>query len=52
MNQVERAIEIDPKYEKAHYRQVQILRELGFFEQAMNCVPHWASNKEIQQLQQ
>ena len=47
---VNRAIEIDPTYQKAYYRRIQILREMGRLDVAINSVPNWLNNQEIEEL--
>jgi hypothetical protein len=45
-----RAIEIDPKYEKAYYRRMQIYQDLKQLELAVKSVPSWVQNKEMDEL--
>lgn len=48
--QINRSIVIDPTYEKAYYRKLQILRDAGRLEEAVSSIPIWLKNKEINEL--
>ena len=51
IQQVNESIKIDQLYEKAYYRKLQILSELGQYEQAIsNTIPIFIMNKEIEEL--
>lgn len=52
LEKVGESIRIDPTYEKAYYRRLQILEEQGNFKAALhdNIVPAFIQNEEIRQL--
>ena len=49
--QIVTAIDIDPHYEKAYYRKIQILYEMGKYELALSSpIPQFIKNQEIDDL--
>lgn len=43
--QSSRSLEIDPTYEKAYYRRIQILRDMRQLDTAIASVPSWIHNQ-------